>query len=138
MMLGSVIFLFIFIPLLAFILLGVSILLGTHRPDAEKDSSFECGFHSFLTQNRKEFDASFFKFGMLFLLFDIEIIVLYPFSLSSYNNDIAGLSVFLAFSALLTSGFIYEFALGVLKFDSRQSGYLKVGNTGVRGNLNSS
>ena len=63
----------------------------------EKDSVFECGFHSFLGQNRTQFSVSFFIFGLLFLLFDLEILLVYPYSVSSYTNDIYGLVVMMVF-----------------------------------------
>lgn len=129
MMLGSVIFLFIFIPLLAFILLGLSILLGTHRPDAEKDAAFECGFDSFLTQNRTEFNISFFIVGLLFLLFDIEIILIYPYAISAYNNSYVGLFFAIIFLLILTAGFAFELGRDAIEFKTRQTGYLASHNT---------
>ena len=60
----------------------------------EKDSVFECGFHSFLGQNRTQFNISFFIFGLLFLLFDLEILLVYPYSVSSYTNDVYGLIIY--------------------------------------------
>ncbi len=56
---SSTILFFIFIPLLAFILLAVNLIFAPHNPYKEKDSVFECGFHSFLGQNRTQFSISF-------------------------------------------------------------------------------
>jgi len=58
----STTFFLIFIPLLAFILLAVNLIFAPHNPYQEKDSAFECGFHSFLGQNRTQFSISFFYF----------------------------------------------------------------------------
>jgi len=52
-------FLFL-IPVLGIILLSVNLILSPHNPYQEKDSAFECGFHSFLGQNRTQFSISFF------------------------------------------------------------------------------
>ena len=68
----STTFFIIFIPILAIILLAVNLILAPHNPYQEKDSVFECGFHSFLGQNRTQFSVSFFIFGLLFLLFDCD------------------------------------------------------------------
>jgi NADH-ubiquinone oxidoreductase chain 3 len=87
----------------------------------EKDSVFECGFHSFLGQNRTQFSISFFIFGLLFLLFDLEILLVYPYSVSSYTNDIYGLVVMMMFFVLLTLGFIFELGKNALTIDSRQT-----------------
>jgi len=53
-------FFFIFVPILAIVLLALNLILAPHNPYEEKDSAFECGFHSFLGQNRSEFSISFF------------------------------------------------------------------------------
>jgi NADH-ubiquinone oxidoreductase chain 3 len=113
-------FFFLFIPLLAIILLAINLTLAPHNPYQEKDSTFECGFHSFLGQNRSEFSVSFFIFGLLFLLFDIEILLVYPFFVSAYNNGIYGLIIALILLTLLTVGFVFEIGKNALKIDSRQ------------------
>lgn len=120
-------FFFLFIPLLAVIFLAVNLILAPHNPYQEKDSTFECGFHSFLGQNRSEFSISFFIFGLLFLLFDIEILLVYPFFVSAYNNGIYGLIIALILLTLLTVGFVFEIGKNALKIDSRQ--YNNVTNT---------
>jgi len=53
---------FLIVPTLALILLAISLILAPHNPYQEKDSTFECGFHSFLGQNRTQFTISFFYF----------------------------------------------------------------------------
>lgn len=116
----SMTFFFIFIPLLAVILLGVNLVLAPHNPYQEKNSPFECGFHSFLGQNRTQFSISFFIFALLFLLFDLEILLVYPYVVSSYTNDIYGLIIMLIFFLLLTLGFTFELGKNALKIDSRQ------------------
>jgi len=117
---SSSIFFFIFIPILAFMLLAVNLLLAPHSPYEEKGSVFECGFHSFLGQNRTQFSISFFIFALLFLLFDLEILLVYPFVVSGYTNGIYGLIVMLIFFVLLTLGFSFELGKNALKIDSRQ------------------
>jgi NADH-ubiquinone oxidoreductase chain 3 len=113
-------FFFIFIPLLAIILLGVNLVFAPHKPYLEKDSAFECGFHSFLGQNRTQFSISFFIFALLFLLFDLEILLIYPYSVSAYTNSIYGLVIMLVFFSVLTLGFAFEINKNALKIDSRQ------------------
>jgi NADH-ubiquinone oxidoreductase chain 3 len=103
------------------ILLFVNLILAPHNPYQEKDSAFECGFHSFLGQNRTQFSVSFFIFGLLFLLFDLEILLVYPYSVSSYTNDVYGLIIMIVFFILLTLGFIFELGKNALSIDSRQT-----------------
>lgn len=112
-------FLFL-IPVLAVILLSVNLILSPHNSYLEKDSAFECGFHSFLGQNRTQFSISFFVFALLFLLFDLEILLVYPYIVSAYTNGIYGLVIMLVFFLVLTLGFAFELGKNALKIDSRQ------------------
>ena len=117
----STTFFIVFIPVLSVILLSVNLILAPHNPYQEKDSAFECGFHSFLGQNRTQFSISFFIFGLLFLLFDLEILLVYPYSVSGYNNDVYGLVIMMVFFVLLTLGFIFELGKNALTIESKQT-----------------
>lgn len=110
----------LFIPFLGIALLALNLILAPHKPYGEKKSSFECGFHSFLGQNRTEFAISFFIFAMLFLIFDLEILLVYPYAISSQSNGIYGLAIMLIFFLILTLGFAFELGKNALKIDSRQ------------------
>lgn len=116
----SITFFFIFIPILAVILLAINFIFAPHSPYQEKDSAFECGFHSFLAQNRTQFHVSFFIFALLFLLFDLEILLVYPYVVSAYTNSIYGLMIMLIFFLALTLGFAFELGKNALKIDSKQ------------------
>lgn len=117
----SQIFFFLLIPILAIILLAVNLVFAPHNPYEEKNSPFECGFHSFLGQNRSEFSISFFIFALLFLLFDLEILLVYPYVVSAYVNAIFGLIVMLIFFIVLTLGFAFELGKNALFIESRQT-----------------
>jgi NADH-ubiquinone oxidoreductase chain 3 len=117
---SSFIFFLGFIPVLSIILLVFNLILAPHNPYQEKNSVFECGFHSFLGQNRTQFSISFFIFALLFLLFDLEILLVYPYVVSGYTNEVYGLIVMLIFFLLLTLGFAFEIGKNALKIDSRQ------------------
>jgi NADH-ubiquinone oxidoreductase chain 3 len=116
----SQIYFFIFIPILAILLLALNFILAPHNPYEEKNSVFECGFHSFLGQNRSEFSISFFIFALLFLLFDLEILLVYPYVVSSYVNSIFGLIIMLIFFLILTIGFAFELGKNALYIESKQ------------------
>ena len=117
----SITFFLFFIPLLALILLLINLVFAPHNPYKEKDSAFECGFHSFLSQNRIQFNISFFIFALLFLLFDLEILLIYPYAVSAYTNGLYGLMLMLIFFLVLTLGFLYEMGKGALKLSSKQN-----------------
>lgn len=114
-------FFFFFIPFLASVLLGVNFTFAPHNPYQEKNGVFECGFTSFLGQNRTQFSISFFIFALLFLLFDLEILLVYPYLLSNYRNELYGLVVLLIFLLALTLGFVFELGKKALAIDSRQT-----------------
>lgn len=57
----------------------------------------------------------------MFLLFDLEILLVYPYSVSSYTNDIYGLIIMMLFFILLTLGFIFELGKNALTIDSKQT-----------------
>ena len=116
----STTFFLVFIPILAIILLAINLILAPHSPYEEKSSAFECGFHSF-QQTRSPFNISFFIFALLFLLFDLEILLVYPYVVSAYTNGAYGLIIMLIFFVMLTLGFVFELGKGALKIDSRQN-----------------
>lgn len=110
----------IFIPLLSIILLAINLIFAPHNAYQEKNSAFECGFHSFLGQNRTQFSISFFIFALLFLLFDLEILLVYPYTVSAYTNELYGLITMLIFFFVLTLGFAFEWGKKALNIDTRQ------------------
>jgi NADH-ubiquinone oxidoreductase chain 3 len=118
---SSVTFLFIFVSILTIVFLALNFILAPHNPYQEKYSIFECGFHSFLGQNRTQFGVKFFIFALVYLLLDLEILIIYPFGMSSYENGIYGLLIILIFIAIITAGFVFELGKSALKIDSRQS-----------------
>nr|NP_775398.1 NADH dehydrogenase subunit 3 [Akanthomyces muscarius]AAO14659.1 NADH dehydrogenase subunit 3 [Akanthomyces muscarius] len=125
-------FLFIFVCVIAILFLALNFILAPHNPYQEKYSIFECGFHSFLGQNRTQFGFKFFIFSLVYLLLDLdlEILVIYPYGLSSYENGIYGLIIVLLFIGIITAGFVFELGKGALKIDSRQSyNYFNVQST---------
>lgn len=123
----STTFFIIFIPILAILLLCINLVLAPHNPYQEKDSPFECGFKSFRDQNRVEFSVSFSLIGILFLIFDLEIVLTYPFAVSGYNNEGLGFIILMVFMVVLALGLVFEIGKGALTIDSKQNN-LKVSN----------
>ena len=121
----SILFLFVAIITLAF--LAINFILAPRNPYQEKLSAFECGFHSFL-QSRSQFHLSFFMYALIYLILDLEIILLYPYAMSTYHNDIYGLVIMLIFTLVITVGFVYELGSGALHIDSRQYNLSSISN----------
>lgn len=111
----------LFVSVIAILFLVLNLLFAPHNPYAEKFSSFECGFHSFLGQNRSQFNVKFFIFGLLFLIFDLEITLIFPYAVSQSNNEVYGLIIVFIFMVIVTFGFIYELGKGALKLESKQN-----------------
>ena len=111
---------FFIVPVLSFILLAINLLFSPHNPYFEKNSAFECGYDSFIWQNRTQFSISFFIFALLFLLFDLEILLVYPYVVSGYTNGIYGLIIMLIFFSFLTLGFHFEIGKKALIIYSKQ------------------
>ena len=111
----------ILVLIIAMLFLVLNFALAPHNPYQEKYSIFECGFHSFLGQNRTQFGIKFFIFGLVYLLLDLEIISIYPYAVSEYDNGIYGLAIVLIFTIVITIGFVFELSKNALKIDSRQS-----------------
>jgi len=74
--------LFFFVPVLVGVLLALNLLFAVHRPDAEKLSAYECGFSPLTAQTRNPFSISFYLVALLFLIFDLEIALVYPVAVS--------------------------------------------------------
>ena len=113
---SNLLFLFIFIPILSFVLLALNILLAPHRPDESKISAYECGFLALPEQTRSTFQIHFMIVALLFLIFDLEILLLFPIAVSLYQVGTFGFSVALIFFIVLTIGFILEIGSGAIKF----------------------
>jgi NADH:ubiquinone oxidoreductase subunit 3 (subunit A) len=117
----TMIVLLIFVPILVGILLALNVLLAVHRPDTEKVTPYECGFNPIYGQVRAPFAIQYYLVGILFLIFDLEIAVLYPLAVTLYQVSAYGFWVAMIFLVLLTIGFVYEFGKGALKFTDHRS-----------------
>jgi len=114
---NTLLMLFIFIPILIIVLLSLNFLLAPSNPDTEKLSLYECGFTAVFGQTRSPFHINFYAVGILFLVFDLEIVLILPISVSLYQTGLYGFSVVIIFFIVLTIGFILEISSGALKLN---------------------
>jgi NADH-ubiquinone oxidoreductase chain 3 len=124
---NNLLFLFIFVPFLAFALLALNVLLAVHHPDEAKVSAYECGFQAIIGQTRSTFQIHFYIVAMLFLIFDLEILLLFPLAVTLYQVSIFGFSVAIIFFIVLTIGFVLEIGSGAIaltNFDTKANGNL--------------
>ena len=106
----------IFSIFLAFLLVFLSYLLSVQNPETEKLSSYECGFEPY-EDARNKFDVKFYVVGILFIIFDIEAIFLFPWSVSISSIDLIGFWSMLDFIFELTIGYVYIWIMGVLDWE---------------------
>ncbi len=97
-----------------FIILGK--LLGPSRPDAEKNSPYECGFEAF-EDSRMKFDVRYYLVAILFIIFDLEIAFLFPWAVVLDEIGTFGLAAMGVFLSVLVIGFIYEWKKGALEWE---------------------
>lgn len=103
---------------LAGAILGVSALIGRHQRTPAKDQPYECGIRP-TGDAREPFSVHFYLVAMLFILFDIEAIFLYPWALIYRQLGTMGLGTFgfvemLVYIIILLAGYIYLWKKGAL------------------------
>ena len=106
------------IPILSLVLLAINLLFSNVNPDEAKVSPFECGFNSLTDQTRTIFHIHFFIVALLFLIFDLEIVLLLPIAVCLYQVSFFGLAIALIFFIILTIGFVLEIGSGAIKLNN--------------------
>lgn len=102
------IFIFIIFSLsVASILVFLPKILNKRKIDKETISTYECGFEPF-GELEGNFNISFYLVAILFIIFDIEIALLIPWSISLKKIGLLGFCSMMLFLFILTVGFIYE------------------------------
>lgn len=124
--------LILFVPVLTGILLLANALLAPHRPDAEKVSTYECGYMTLAGQTRAPFTISYYLVAVLFLAFDIEVALIMPLSVSLGLVGTYGFWIAVAFFLVLTLGFVVEVSTGVLALTEQRSAITNVSLEGSR------
>ena len=96
----------------------LSQVLGPSKPTAEKAAPYECGMPA-VGDARERQSVKFYLVAMVFLLFDIEVAFLYPWALALRDLRWVGLIQIVVFFALLVTGFVYIWRMGVLDWSRR-------------------
>ena len=97
-------------------LLTVGRLVAPHKPDAKKNSPYECGFEAF-EDARMKFDVRYYLIAILFILFDLEIAFLFPWAVVIPDIGFFGYAAMMLFLAILIVGFVYEWKMGALEWE---------------------
>jgi NADH-quinone oxidoreductase subunit A len=113
-----------YLPALVFLILGglvgvtfavLNVALGKRRPNRSKESPYECGLPSEV-QRGFRFGISFYLVAMLFILFDIEVIFLYPIAVQLRAFGTFAMTETIVFVILLLIAFVYVWRRGALEW----------------------
>jgi len=114
-----------YLPVLIFILIGlvtgvapqiIGYILGPNRPYAAKNSAYECGFEAF-GDARMKFDVRYYLIAILFILFDLETALLFPWAAALKDLGLLGFLIGLEIVFVLTIGFVYAWIKGALEWE---------------------
>ncbi len=114
-----------YLPVLLFVLVGLAVgvlpqvlgyILGPNRPDAAKNSPYECGFEAF-EDARMKFDVRYYLVAILFILFDLEIAFLIPWAVALTDIGSTGFWTGVMFLIDLLVGFVYAWKIGALDWE---------------------
>ena len=93
----------------------VSHLLSRHSKNAQKGQTYECGIPT-IGQSWIQFNVGYYLFALLFLIFDVELVFLYPWAVVVKEVGIPALIEILIFLFILFLGFLYAHRKGALKW----------------------
>lgn len=111
------IFIFIILAtIISLVIVTLSYLLARQNPDIEKLSTYECGFEPY-EDARTQFDVKFYLIAILFIVFDVEIMFMLPWSIVISKINVLGFWSMIDFTIELGIGLIYVWYLGVLDCD---------------------
>jgi NADH-quinone oxidoreductase subunit A len=101
---------------LSVIILGASFILAVQNPDTEKLSAYECGFDPY-EDARHTFDVRFYLVAILFIVFDIEAMFLFPWAISLSHVSSLGFWSMFDFIVELGVGYVYAWKIGALEWE---------------------
>jgi NADH-quinone oxidoreductase subunit A len=111
------------IMILSFVVLGfvvstmiITHILGPSRKTKQKLENFECGIEG-MGNARSPFSVKYFVIAILFVLFDVEVIFLYPWAVNFKDLGISGFVGIISFSFILLSGFGYLLLKGAFNWE---------------------
>jgi len=113
---GPLLLMFILAAGLAGALITASNIVGRHKRTREKDQPYECGIRP-TGDARQPFSVHFYMVGLIFILFDIEAIFLYPWALVYRQLSVFGFVEMVLYIIILFVGYIFLWKKGALNWD---------------------
>ena len=112
----NIIILFLFSIFLCSLIIFMSYRFSMYAPDTEKTSAYECGFDPY-EDARNAFDVRFYLVAILFIIFDIETVFLFPWGASLCWLPPLGIWCIFDFFIELCLGFVYVWKVGALEWE---------------------
>jgi NADH-quinone oxidoreductase subunit A len=119
---------------LIFLIVGVLVVAGAmfaarvlrpHRPSAEKLSTYECGEDT-IGPSWIKFNIRFYVVALIFLIFDVEVVFLFPWALVYKNLGMYAFIEMMIFLVILVAGYAYVWGKGDLDWDKPRPNYLQL------------
>jgi NADH-quinone oxidoreductase subunit A len=107
---------FLVAGIVAGVMVTINLILGPKRPSAVKGEAFECG-NPPSGSAWGRFSVRFYLTALLFLVFDVEVVFLYPWAVELRKLGMFGFVEALVFIAILAVGLIYAWQRGALDWD---------------------
>ena len=95
---------------------GVSAMLGRRSESRVKDEAYECGIEA-TTDTRHRFSVKFYLVAILFIVFDLETVFLFPWAVNYKQLGLFGLVEMVIFVLILLVGYVYIVKKGAIKWD---------------------
>lgn len=99
------------------VIIGLSAILGPQKPNPEKLSMYEAGIVTTVGTARERFSVKFYLIAILFILFDVEGVFLYPWAVNFRSLGWLGLVEMVVFLGILVAGFAYAWRKGALQWE---------------------
>lgn len=109
----------ILVPIISIVLVILNLLLAPRHPQYAKQGVVECGMMTLTNQSRQPYSIVFYIVGVLFVIFDLEVILVWPLTLTLSTTGLYGFWVATLFIGVLTLGFVVELASGALQFNTK-------------------
>lgn len=90
-------------------------LLGPHKPNQLKDETYECGIET-VGETWIQFKAQYYIFGLVFLIFDVETVFLYPWAVAIRQVPLFAVLEGILFILILAGGLVYAWRKGALEW----------------------
>ncbi|MCU0498564.1 MAG: NADH-quinone oxidoreductase subunit A [Anaerolineae bacterium] len=106
---------FLLAPLLPSLPIAIAALISPRKPNAIKQATYECGLET-VGDTWVQFKVQYYVFGLIFLVFDVEMVFLFPWALAYQQLDFFAFAAGLLFIFLLTDALFYAWGKNALEW----------------------